>query len=410
MTKYYLRNILLNNLSQGLQFGSRWILTIVLLKVLSIQMFAVFSFVFSISNFLVAVLPFGSAVYLINKAEDSEHGIRELAVSIEIIFFMFLGIMFSYGLYFIFNPNLENASLIPLGILLSLVFSLNTVIFSFLKGVGNFTFELKIYTIFSIFLFLLTGYLYFVDAIPVHYLFMLLITINGLMLFLAFNYSDLLKNNDIFQFRNFTLSSFKSGCSQRFFFGLQEIVTASYSQGGMLILFYVISKTIYGEYRALLILAAPFALVNVAVSQVLLSQLKSIPIDKVGATFKKLHWPFSAVLAFVLVVVYYFGKPIVKTITGLQYSDSIHKSFICVLIIIFISFVYSGYEMLLVVIDKQKHRFLIMLIGAITNIVSIMVLLPQYGTFGAISTNLLSNLAVFIGIVFLSERFLSKLK
>ena len=103
MTKYYLKNILLNNLSQGLQFGSRWILTIVLLKVLSIEMFAVFSFVFSISNFLVAVLPFGSAVYLINKAEDSEHGIKELAVSIEIIFFMFIGIMLSFALYFSFT-------------------------------------------------------------------------------------------------------------------------------------------------------------------------------------------------------------------------------------------------------------------------------------------------------------------
>jgi O-antigen/teichoic acid export membrane protein len=410
MIKYYLKNILLNNLSQGLQFGSRWILTIVLLKVLSIEMFAVFSFVFSISNFLVAVLPFGSAVYLINKAEDSENGIKELAVSIEIIFFMFMGIMLCYGLYYTLSHNVENAALIPLGILLSLIFSLNTVVFSFLKGVGNFTFELKIYSIFSILVFLLTGYLYFVNAIPVFLLFLMLIIINGLMLLLAFKFSNTLKNNEIFQFRNFTFSSFKKGCSQRFFFGLQEIVTASYAQGGMLILFYVISKTIYGEYRALLILTAPFALVNVAVSQVLLSQLKSIPIDKVGATFKKLHWPFSALLASVLVVIYYFGKPIVKLITHLEYTDSIQKSFICVLIIIFISFVYSGYEMLLVVIDKQKHRFLIMLIGAITNIVSIIILLPKHGTFGAISTNLLSNLAVFIGIVFLSERFLSKLK
>jgi O-antigen/teichoic acid export membrane protein len=178
----------------------------------------------------------------------------------------------------------------------------------------------------------------------------------------------------------------------------------------MLILFFIISKTIYGEYRALLILAAPFALVNVAVSQVLLSQLKSIPIDKVGATFKKLHWPFSALLAGFLVLIYFFGKPIVSTLTGLEFTDSIQKSYICVLIIIFTSFVYSGYEMLLVVIDKQKHRFLIMLIGAITNIVSIFVLLPKYGTFGAISTNLLSNVAVFIGIVFLSERFLYQLK
>ena len=109
-------------------------------------------------------------------------------------------------------------------------------------------------------------------------------------------------------------------------------------------------------------------------------------------------------------MILYLKLSIWQTIIGLEYTNSIQNSFVCVLLIIFVSFVYSGYEMLLVVIDKQKHRFLIMLVGAITNIVSIVVLLPKYGTFGAISTNLLSNLAVFIGIVFLSERFLSKLK
>ncbi|MBS7787518.1 hypothetical protein KIH23_09440 [Flavobacterium sp. CYK-55] len=410
MTKYYLKNILLNNLSQGLQFGSRWILTIVLLKVLSIQMFAVFSFVFSISNFLVSVLPFGSSVYLINKAEDSKNGIKELAVSIEIIFFIFTAIMSFYGVYFLISPHFENASLIPLGILLSLIFSLNTVVFSFLKGVGNFTFELKIYSIFSILIFLLASELYFVGQIPVFLLFLLLILINGLMLVFAFKYSIILKDNDIFQFKNYTLTSFKEGCANRFFFGLQEIVTASYAQGGMLILFYVINKATYGEYRALLILTAPFALVNVAVSQVLLAQLKKTPTNRIGATFKWLHWPFSALLAGVLCIVYYFGEVIVKLITDLEYTETVHQSFICVLVIIFISFVYSGYEMLLVVIDKQKHRFVIMLLGAITNIASIIILLPKCGTLGAISTNLLSNLAVFIGIVFLSEWFLSKVK
>lgn len=410
MTKEYFKNILLNNLSQGLQFGSRWILTIVLLKVASIEMFAVFSFIFSISNFLVAVLPFGSAVYLINKAEKSEKGIHELAVAIQIIFVLFFAVLLSYGLYYLLTPSFENAELIPVGIVLSLIFSLNAVIFSFLKGIGNFTFELKIYSIFSVLVFLLTGYLYFIGPMSVLMLLLVLIFINGSMLLIAFKFSDLLSNNTIFEFKNVHFYTLKKSFSNRFYFGLQEMVTASYAQGGMLILFYVISNTVYGEYRALLILTAPFALVNVAVSQVLLSQLKSIPIQNVGTSFRKLHLPFTLLLACFLGIIYCFGEPIVKLITGLAYTNTIQKSFICVLVIIFTSFVYSGYEMLLVVIDKQKNRFIIMLAGAITNILTIVVLLPKYGTFGAILTNLLSNLVVFIGIVILSERYLSKIK
>lgn len=403
MTKNFLKNVLLNNLSQGLQFGSRWILTITLLKVLSIEMFAIFSFVFSISNFLVSVLPFGSPIYLINKANDSEKGMKELRDSLQIVISIFFGIIFFYGVFYLFNADLENGALIPIGIFLSLVLSLNTVIYSFLKGLGNFTFELKIYSMFSILIFSLAAYLYFIGSLSVLTLLLLLILINGAMLFFAFRFSEALKNNNVLNFNIFDFKSLKIACTNRLYFGLQEVVTASYVQGGALILFYVISKSVYGEYRALLILTAPFSLVNLAVAQVLLSQLKSVSTDNIASAFRKLHFPFMALLAGLLFVIYLLGKPIVKMITGLEYTATIQKSFICVLTIIFVSFVYAGYEMLLVVINKQKHRFWIMLLGAITNVVAIFLLLPKYGLLGAIMTNLLSNVVVFVGMVLITE-------
>ncbi|MFT7072784.1 MAG: O-antigen/teichoic acid export membrane protein, partial [Patiriisocius sp.] len=59
-TSHFFQNIITNNASQGLQFGSRWVFNIALINVLDITSYALFSFIYSISNILLAVLPFGS--------------------------------------------------------------------------------------------------------------------------------------------------------------------------------------------------------------------------------------------------------------------------------------------------------------------------------------------------------------
>ena len=71
-TKQFLKNIFLNNTSQGLQFGSRWLFNITLINTLDIKNYAIFSFVYSVSNILLAIIPFGSSVYLINEVESIE--------------------------------------------------------------------------------------------------------------------------------------------------------------------------------------------------------------------------------------------------------------------------------------------------------------------------------------------------
>lgn len=409
MTIFFIKNIIINNISQGLQFGSRWILTIVLLKVLSIEMFAVFSFVYTLSNILVSILPFGSHVYLLNKAENSILGLKELASSVSIIFVLFLFILVFYSGFCFFFLTIANCKLIFLSFFLSFFLSINSVFFSFLKGIDNFVYELKFSMIFSILMFFLIVYLYFIGELPVYIILLYLIFVNFCITVLILKYSSILNMISLYELISFNSSELKSSFSRQIYFGLQEIVTATYTQGGMFIIFYIINNQIYGEYRAMLILISPFALVNISFSQVLLNHLKRISFHQIGSAFRKIQISFTILLVIILFIFYLLGKPIVELITKLPYTYSIHNAYIGVLCVIFTSFVYAGYEMFLVVINKQKYRFIVMLLGSITNIVSIFILLPAYGIIGAILTNVISNIVVFIGMTIVAEKQLIEL-
>lgn len=409
MTKVFIQNILINNISQGFQFGSKWILTIVLLKVLSIEMFALFSFLYTFSNIMISVLPFGSQIYLINKGENSISGLKELTSSISVIVTLFFLVLLFYLVLVFLGISNNNKELVLLSFLLSFFSSINTVFFSFLKGIGNFSYELKIYTIFSILTLFFSMYLCFIDTLSLSMILTALIGINFFITLLIFRYSPILDFKNIYRLISFKYMDLKRNFSKQFYFGLQEIVTASYTQGGMLILFYIINNQIYGEYRAMLILLSPFALVNIAFSQVLLSHLKKIPFDKMGNAFRKIQLPFVIAFVIILIFIYLLGEPIVKLITNLPYTSAIHKTYIGVLCVIFTSFVYIGYEMFLVVINKQKYRFIVMLLGSIVNIISIFILLPNYGIVGAILTNVFSNFTVFVGMIIITEKELIKL-
>lgn len=409
MAKVFIKNIIINNTSQGLLFGSKWLLTITLLKVLSIETFAVFSFIYTFSNILISILPFGSHIYLISKGTASISGLKELGLSINIILTLFFFIIFLYFLFIILGIHYNNKDLILLGILLSFFSSINTVFFSFLKGIGNFVYELKIYTIFSILTLSFTCYLYFINTLSLSIILIILISINFLITVLIFKYSPILNIKYIYEQLSFNYKDLKKSFSKQFYFGLQEIVTASFTQGGILIIFYIISNQDYTEYRAMLLLTAPFALINIAFSQVLLSHLKKVPFNNIGTVFRNIQIPFTIAIIIILILFYFLGASIVKLITGLEYTSSIHKAYLGVLWIILTSFVYAGYEMLLVVINKQKYRFIIMLIGATVNIISIFIFLPDYGIVGAILTNVFANFVVFIGIIIIAERAVLKL-
>ncbi|SFJ46883.1 Membrane protein involved in the export of O-antigen and teichoic acid [Myroides guanonis] len=407
MNKLFIKNIILNNLSLGLQFGSRWLLSISLLAMFGLRSFGVFSFIYSIANILVSVLPFGSQFYLIKEVQVDKSNEKELSKSI--VFLLFLtGIV--GVLIFILNLLFENdyGSLLYLGLVLGVVFSFNNILFSYLKGVGDFGFELKINGVFSILVFGLIGFLYLYGSLEVEAILYLLIIFNLITTFLAIYFSRYLNYRDILKHIDFSKQNLGAVFQQRKYFGLQDIVTASFVQGGMLLLPLLILDDVYGMYRGMLLIVAPFSLLNVAFSQVLLSQIKDKSKEQIGKVFHLLQRIMVPLLITVLVGLYVFKAIVLQYVAKLPLNDTTKVAFVGVCLIILSSFIYSGYEMLLIALDKQKLRLDIMIIGAVVNLITIFCLLPQYGLIGAISTNVISSVIVFGFIMFIGEMELKK--
>ena len=67
-------------------------------------------------------------------------------------------------------------------------------------------------------------------------------------------------------------------------------------------------------------------------------------------------------------------------------------------------FVFANYEMLLVVYDMQRQRFLVMAMAAAISVASIFLLLPRFGLIGAVSTNVISYLIVLFGLLLIAEK------
>ncbi|WP_413510919.1 lipopolysaccharide biosynthesis protein [Myroides odoratus] len=408
MNKEFIKNIIINNLSLGLQFGSRWLLNIVLLSTLGIIPFGTFSFIYSFANILVSILPFGSQFYLIKEASVNKDNSRELQSSMLLLLLLSLGVLLLIFLADLLQVN-SYGYLMYLGCTLGIVFSINNILFSYLKGIGKFGFELKINIVFSVLIFGLIGYLIYGDGLEIDTIFYLIITFNlittAIILSLTKGISLLAGITSLF-----TTKELNSVWKERQYFGLQDIVTASFVQGGMLLLPLFVSDEIYGIYRGLLLIVAPFALLNLAFSQVLLNQIKNVSLREKEKLFHSLQKIAIPGLVVILLGMYWFREVILFKIAKLELTDTLNKAYIGVLAIILFSFVYSGYEMLFVALNKQKKRFIIMVIGAIVNLTAILTLLPKYGIMGAIGTNVISTFVVFILVLFIGEKQLKKNK
>ncbi len=400
----FFKNIVLNNASQGLQFGSRWLFNITLINVLDITSYAVFSFIYSLSNILVAVLPFGSSIFLIHQAKEMESSKQKL---VDAIFIATLLCIVVFVVYLILSPllwHLKSWALYPYGILLSYVLSLNLILFSFFKGVGDFTKELKAYGLFFILLLGFIGYLFFIpDSVKnVQFIFWILIGINLLVFLLTFFSSKRIYNGffdrSLWQGKKQLISAFKD----RKYFGLQEMVTALYTQSGMLLLFYLLSAETYGYYRALFVIIAPLFLVTVSFSQVLLNYLKNLRPNLLKRNFRKIQL-YSLAIGLLLVAVPYFLMEWLFEIIKVPLNNETVLAFTVVLGAALLRFVFANYEMLLIVFDKQKYRFYIVFVVALINITLVFVLLPKYGLIGAVSTNFFTYLSLLLGLMFFTE-------
>lgn len=405
----FLQNIITNNASQGLQFGSRWIFNITLINVLDITTYALFSFVYSISNILLAVLPFGSPTYLINEVKDHDRDLKKLmdSFSISVVLTALLFI-----LYLALNPFLMDSKgweYYGYGISLGFVLSINISLFSYYKGLGVFIKELKAYVIFFLFLIGLVGYLFLIpnSRKDIPFVFIVLIAINSLVFVVTILSSKKLRT--AFKKHSFKkgLSSISKAFSDRTYFGLQEMTTAFYAQSGMLLLFYLLDTATYGYYRALFVVIAPLLLITVSFAQVMLTYIKNVKRTFFIKIFRKIQG-YSLAVGCLFILAFYVGKDFLFSIIKVPVNDTTTLAFSIVLGAILIRFMFTNYEMVLVVLGKQKQRFYVVLCVAFINIGLIFTLVPKYGLIGAVSTNLLTYFVLLIGLLFRAESYLKK--
>lgn len=376
-------NFVKNNLSQVLQFGSRWVLNLVLIVTMTKEQFANFSFAYSISNILMGVLPFGSAVYLLNTHKKSIK--NELENSIIIFIVLQAVVLLIYALLSIFLSNVEGWRYIFLGILLGIPFSLNLILFSYFKSINKFNIDLISQFIFCVIIFLFCAYVILNKSINIDFAFGFLILVN---LFFSLYVSRLAKINYCFILRNLN-KSFEL-IQKRKFYGGQEILNTIINQFSLVILFYLLIKEDYAVFRIFLILISPFMLFTTATGQVVLLFLKKNidNLQKVKKFFSlsQLLMVLFGVLCCVLMYVLtdfifkYFEIDLKYTI-----------AFYLTLATIVLRLCLSNNEMLLVVLNHQRYRFYIMLWSAIFSLIFIFLMTSSLGIMAAILANLLAN-------------------
>ena len=59
-----------NTISNGLQFGSRWMMNILLAQNTTISTFGIFSFIYTIAILIATFFTFGSNLYMLNKIKE----------------------------------------------------------------------------------------------------------------------------------------------------------------------------------------------------------------------------------------------------------------------------------------------------------------------------------------------------
>lgn len=405
MSKSFLKNLIFNNTSQGLQFGSRWVFNLVLIALLNNTDFGIFAYGLAFSNILMAILPFGSPVYLIGTVTNkNKYG--ELADSLVLIIIIFLISFFLFFLIKYLPFSIKNFNVLFYGLLLGFILSINTVLYYFLKSTGNFLEEIKVSILFFLLILTFIFYYYvFKNPLPkINTIFNLLILFNVVVTLYLFIFSKKINTKLIIKNVTNAIQNIKSVIKKRFYFGLQELMTASYTQLGMFVLFYFLSTENYGLYRKLFVLIAPIYLLSVSLAQVLLHHLKKSNTKILKIEFRK--YQKYTLLGSLLIVgfVFLFREQLITLLGKIKFTQEINNAFILVLFISFIRFIYGNYEMFLVRIDKQKLRFWVVFFAAIIHIISIFILVPKFDLIGAVLTNVISNFIVLLGLLFISEK------
>jgi len=363
------KDLLLNTVSNGIQFGSRWIMNIVLAKNIAISNFGIFSFIYSVATLISIFLTFGSNLYHLNYIKTkTQKSLKYLFSSfiISTLFFFILLILLIFFSIFNISINLSfDYYYFYYALLLGFVWSINLNIFSFCKSIDLFKLEAKAYLFFSFLLIfsLMIGIIFrLFEVINLEWILVALIILNLVPFIIGFlNIKKLynLKMQDIINDIKFSYTTIYISVQRRFFYGLHEFQSILFSNLPFLLLGILMTPYELGIYRAIYVLITPLLILPVIISQVLLRYLTKTKNNKIQ--YKKIFRKFllfSLLIGLFIMSFYYFlDKEILEVVYqkkfDMQTSLSLLKIFT---LFAFLGFIKSNYEVLLTSLGKQKLR------------------------------------------------------
>lgn len=381
-------NFIKNNLSQVMQFGSRWVLNIILAFCLTKEQFANFSFAYSISNILMGIVPFGAAVFLLNS--DSIRIKKTLEKSLSLLFILQLVVIILYLFLSIFFSDTDGWSYIFGGVILGFIFSFNLIFYSYYKSLNKFNVEFYSCLLILALTIPFLLYVYNYKHLSIEFIFLYLILINLFCSIFLYKISKIQFKEVFLNFKNFP-RIFK----ERKYFGGQEILNTIINQFSLIILFYMLVKEEYAIFRTFLIIISPFMLFTTATGQVVLLYFKKIANNLVQLKRKII---FVQIYTFALGLLSFTSICFLASyiFSFFNIGENYYYAFYIMISTIILRLCLSNNEMFLVVVGQQKNRFLIMLFSAVLSLIIIILLTPTLGMLSAVLANLIANLILIL--------------
>lgn len=138
----FARKLLNNSLAHGLNFGSRWLLNLVVARQLLASDFGVFSYIYMLANLFFPTIAFGVSFYLIhNSAKQQQISLlfNSLVLSVLVFLLLCVGVV---GIDYWINDSVPYY-LYLLSLLIGLFWAISQAVFCYLKGRQQFFVEVK---------------------------------------------------------------------------------------------------------------------------------------------------------------------------------------------------------------------------------------------------------------------------
>jgi O-antigen/teichoic acid export membrane protein len=343
-----MKDIFQNNFNQFLNFGTKFLLLIVIFKTIGVNKFSELSFIITLITTYGQSMTFGSLTYLMNKKS------KESKNSLKMIFLIFFTtiIFFSLILYYQFDFKIKVILIIEI---MSLLYAVNLVIVTSEKSKGNFLSEMKIVIIQAFITVMLCITLFFkhLDVIEV-----LLVLLASYCISLAVNINIL---SSIISEKSRPISSISR---QRSFYGFQDLVYLLYSNGLVLILYKFMTQADYGNFRAILLIFLPIGILVFSISQVMISKYDLMK-DKINL--------IQFALIFSITLFYLLFKDIFFLMSGIEMTTELSSIYNILIIYCIFNILNMKYSIILIVNGLQKIRFFNSLIVSIVIILLLVV-------------------------------------